>query len=347
MFAHAESSLTALSPQEVNSLERLSKHYDIPLEVSPKVHQLFEEFCHYLAEQYMRSPAQIEVRDKYYLLPLTMEALHTFLSENVLEEARHRAMQSYYQHPVHTVWRYFSRPNPWMAPDALYVNRDAQGAWSTFEDYKALIALVWRAASDDTISDWNGCTRDSRIAYLLECLVDIARAHNWDKTRIKTDIQGNPVKDSTGKTIREGYDDLEGDNPSCYSGAKRRLFQALSTHPFYSENAEGVIQTYLCEKTRIWMQQRLTKLSSCELEAYEVYLQKILQGNDVPRELFSALNVSDKTLEGWQASLVALMPEGKELVSSRVTLFFKKEKGRNDFLTHMGDCYLSHYSKRS
>ena len=59
----------------------------------------------------------------------------------------------------------------------------------------------------------------------------IGRAHNWDKKRNKKDEHGHDILDVHGKVVMEEYDDLGPDNPSCFSGVKRRLFQSVLGHP--------------------------------------------------------------------------------------------------------------------
>ena len=92
-----------------------------------------------------------------------------------------------------------------MSPSASYVevNTENNERWSTFEEYKPLIALLYLAASDKEIEATEGFTPEGRLDAFIKELALLGRAHNWDSTRI------NP---QTGE--EEEYDDLEGDKPS-------------------------------------------------------------------------------------------------------------------------------------
>ena len=79
----------------------------------------------------------------------------------------------------------------------------------------------------------DGFSFESRLSLFVEELALIGRAHNWDETRIVTDAAGQPILDEDDNPMREEYDDLEGDRPSCFSGVKRRLFQSVHGHPLF------------------------------------------------------------------------------------------------------------------
>ena len=156
-------------------------------------------------------------------LPLDYESFDAF-SLTLTGSERTQAYETYYRSVPHTVYRYLSRPNPWMATNAsyVYVDTDSQGnssRYSTFEEYIPLITLLYLAASDKRFNDTKGVSTQDRVELFFKALALIGRAHNWDRFRTKDD------------GTQEQYDDMEGDKPSCYSGVKRRLFQSLHQHP--------------------------------------------------------------------------------------------------------------------
>jgi hypothetical protein len=126
------------------------------------------------------------------------------------------------------------KPNPWMADNASYVYVNPQNhaeKWSTFEEYKPVITMLYLATIDNTTPAIDGYTMETRLEHFVEELAQIGRAHNWDETRIKYAPDGNILLDADNNPATEEYDDLEGDKPSCFSGVKRRLFQSVQGHP--------------------------------------------------------------------------------------------------------------------
>jgi hypothetical protein len=119
-----------------------------------------------------------------------------------------------------------------MHQQAAYVNVNpaTHEMWSTFEEYQPVICLYYLAAIDDKSPPIDGYTLETRLEGFIDELALIARAHNWDRTRVKTNEEGELVLDEDGTPIEEEYDDLEGDRPSCFSGVKRRLFQSVKGH---------------------------------------------------------------------------------------------------------------------
>lgn len=168
-----------------------------------------------------------------------------------------------------------------MHPNASFVNsNDANERWSTFEDYKPLISLLYLAVIDKEVATTKDETLETRMQHFINELALIGRSHNWDKTRI------NAV---TGKS--EEYDDLEGDRPSCFSGVKRRLFQSVRGHPLFElteEKIEAEIRQFAFEHFK----SLLTDSNKHEFKAIldEVYMDldehqvEKLQYFDIPNE---------------------------------------------------------------
>src|SRR5690606_19881502 len=140
---------------------------------------------------------------------------------------KEQALLAYRQHSIHTASRLFLIPNPWIAPDAIWVQTDAADKskkWANFERYQPLIALFWQAASDETQLNTLGNNVEERKQFFVSSHALINRAHNWDDGRPVFESDANTQKiDSAGNPITEEYDDLAGDKPSCHMGFKRRL----------------------------------------------------------------------------------------------------------------------------
>ncbi len=214
LAADRESSMTGLTEGEQARLKSVTDKYDTLLKslTVANVMVVLRETIH---DAYEAHPAVVRTGDGREIeLPLTYAEWET-LSASFNADTRDDALKAYYGHPVHTAFRYLEKPNHWMAPHAVHVQRNAQGdGWSTFEAYQPLISLLFLAASDKDTAPIDGYTLETRVEHFIEELAHIGRAHNWDK------------HDRTYE-----YDDLEGDKPSCYSGVKRRLFQSVQGHP--------------------------------------------------------------------------------------------------------------------
>lgn len=241
-----ESSMHALSTGEQKRLEAAISLYK-PLMREKGVENLFNDLKKQLVQRYEANPAQITVNGAKLSLPLSWQEFNKL---TLTSTQREEALKAYYQNADHTAWRYLSKPNSWMANDASYVlinpeNRNER--WSTFEEYKSLIVMLWCAAKDENTPAIDGHTLTGRLDHFIDELAHIGRAHNWDDIRPKMvakigsdkkplrDTEGEiiktPLLDSSGAVVTEEYDNLKGDKPSCYSGVKRRLFQSVVGHP--------------------------------------------------------------------------------------------------------------------
>ena len=207
--------ISCLTSGESNRLNKALAHYQ-PLIRDLSIENIFTALYEQLKDNYRTSPAKIKMDNGAILvLPLTWEE---FQQLPLTMSERKCALKAYYKHTNHTALRYLSKPNHWMAINASYVEVDSihqDYRWSTFEEYKPLIALFYLAASDENIPSIDGHTVESRVNNFIKELALIGRAHNWETK----DIRGNE------------HDDLQGDKPSCYSGVKRRLFQSVIGHP--------------------------------------------------------------------------------------------------------------------
>ncbi|WP_133130802.1 ankyrin repeat domain-containing protein [Legionella yabuuchiae] len=241
-----ESSMHALTTGEQQRLQAALERYE-PSVKEAGVPHMMQDLRQTLERRYETNPAKINRDNGSELcLPLNWK---DFLQLNLNSVEKERALTAYYQHKDHTALRYLSKPNHWMDERAgyVYISNDRSERWSTFEEYQPLIALLYVGAADKETSPIDGYTLDTRLEHFIRELAYIGRAHNWDKSRIKTDARGNPLLDAEGNPITEEYDDLQGDKPSCFSGVKRRLFQSVQGHPLFKMLTKEVLDGELRE----------------------------------------------------------------------------------------------------
>lgn len=206
-----ESSMREFTPEEKHCLERAMKHYQ-PVVDSTGVDKLLNQFRERIASDYRASPATFtSAKGKVVTLPLLYV---DFKRLNLSSNDKKSALEAYYKHIVHGAYRYLSKPNPWMHPNAGFVNRDINDrsrGWSTFDRYQPLLVMVYLAALDTKTPCVNGFTLETKFEHLMSELALINRAHNWDKYQDR--------------------DDMEADRPSCSVGTPRRIFQSVPGNP--------------------------------------------------------------------------------------------------------------------
>jgi len=243
-----ESSMTALSQGEQKRLARAIDHYK-PMIEATGVADIMTDLREILAARYEAHPATFVRRGQICELPLQWTE---FQALELNQEERSAALAAYAKHKDHTAWRYLSKPNPWMHPEAAYVNVNpaTHEMWSTFEEYQPVICLYYLAAIDDKSPPIDGYTLETRFEGFIDELALIARAHNWDHTRFRRNEDGELALDEDGNLITEEYDDLQGDRPSCYSGVLRRLFQSVRGHLLLIILTERIIDTELRDFVR-------------------------------------------------------------------------------------------------
>jgi hypothetical protein len=129
-----ESSMTALTEGEQKRLEAVTEKYK-PLLQSKTVPHVMAELRGCIRAQYEAHPAVVRAGDGREIeLPFSYTDWEA-LSPTLSADTREAALEAYYQNKAHTAFRYLERPNPFMSADADYVNRNAEGAWSTFDRY--------------------------------------------------------------------------------------------------------------------------------------------------------------------------------------------------------------------
>ena len=254
-IVYEESSMRALTEDEVKKLRQAAKKY------LPKTKQLggaaavIDSIKKQLITRYEENAAMFNPEDGSIIsLPLSADAFNQLA---LSPEMHARALISYYQHPLHSAYRYLSKPNSWIHPEAEHVYREPDGtAYSTYETHQELIALMYLAVTDEDIPVIHDISTEVRLNFFFNELAWIGRAHNWNETRI------NAVTDE-----EEYYDDLEADKPSCAGGIKRRLMQAsfLLGHPLFEMLNSSDIDVEVIKIVRAHFMSRITDANIVEL----------------------------------------------------------------------------------
>lgn len=195
----SENSMQSFTASQRSALDVLKKHYQ-------KKYQSLEinwEITVAQIKSYLESRYQAEPVDPNESLP-----------------------KAYYQHKIHSAWRYLSVPNPWMSEAAGHVGvLEEGGRHAIISDAdKEIISYLWLALNDEEVVLEEGCTLEQNRNIFAEVLAHLGRAHNWDKEREATNAAGD--------IVLEHYDDLEGDKPSCQWGVAQRLLEAPYNHPY-------------------------------------------------------------------------------------------------------------------
>ncbi|MDX1901759.1 MAG: hypothetical protein SFW66_07145 [Gammaproteobacteria bacterium] len=250
--SNRESAMLALSKEERLIFNRVVEQYKQKVKDLGGVNNVTVMLKNALRTRYENNPASIVNEGKEQIpLPYSYD---DFQNMSLSESEREAAYKAYYQHDIHTASRYFLKPNPWISPDALYVNHDPYDCrvmWADFENFLPEVVSLWLAAKDKSFEPLDGFTLETREIEFFKDVALIERAHNWDS---------KPIDPSS----QEECDDLQPDKPSCYGGMKRRLFHSLKGHALVAD----VAKVSLVEKSLKTMIYRYyhAKLSACGIE---------------------------------------------------------------------------------
>ncbi|MBA2649007.1 MAG: hypothetical protein H0U75_05290 [Legionella sp.] len=230
-----ESSMTALTTGEQSRLQAALTRYNPTLQKKGMVSEIMQNLRHLLQCRFEEKPAVIAIERDGVESSLRLPFLWINFEKLTLSpQERKAANTAYHQHKDHTAWRYLSKPNPWMHPKASHVN--GQGLrlrWAAFEEYQPLIALFFLAVIDKEVDPIDGFTLETRLEHFISEIALIGRAHNWVKTKV-VDEMNKPILDKEGRPLTIEADKVKkGDKPSCFSGAKRRLFQSVQGHTLF------------------------------------------------------------------------------------------------------------------
>ncbi len=316
--------MRALSEKEQDIFRHVKSHYKnlFNQKGSEAIRQSLRV---HLETEYAKHPAKGE---RGQVLPLYFAS--TFTANE---------LKSYYKHEVHTAWRYlFQKPNPWMSPNASYVNRSnhqRSGSAEIYPEDKENILYLWLAASDSKIERVGNVSFEEMKNFFVSSLALTGRAHNWD----------------------DDYDDMKGDKPSCIWGVRKRLAQSVIGNPITQNTTESTLTENIIMQvfreqvifdnqdvgsTEQTIYSNLQALNYDALEALEEAMEDkfiMFAGDDLTSdqlELLECLTMRPESIH----SVIRFAKEryGQHKVQDESRLTFQGVRFRNyrDLLLHMG-----------
>ena len=343
-----ESSMTGLTPEEEKLLAKIERAYKPAIlehqdGVEGVLNDLREDAKNAFLAQENLSKRQVTLREGQLTLdlPFEYEAFLELTQRHALsDEEIQKAKTVYYDNIYHTAWRYIAKPNPWMDQNAsyVYVNDARTERWSTFEEYRPFIAFLYLAAKDETRPPTEkDSTVQDRVTLFMRALALINRQHNWDERRVRYADKDKkiPKRDTKGAVLTEEFDDGKGDRPSCYSGVKRNLFQALIGHPLYKPLNAKLVTEFI--QTEIWAHyvELLKGRSREDLIAIKTDAENRILDGDAETPLLISLRWSGK--EAIQAKMEAILKEdGVPYYPLIDTVLLLGGKTENTFIGYYG-----------
>ncbi len=198
----------------------------------------------------LKYKAQFEAQGNDAILERLKHYLTTKYKENPVRtqgELNPDELNAYYQNQWHTAWRYlFCSPNKWIGQTHEYaIEVDGGGYKANINKAdRELLAYIWLDVENAQQEFVNGFDSNSAKEHVVRELAALGRAHNRDK----------------------GPDDMQGDNPSCVSGIRKRLMQflpgsAIFEHPLARQlDCDTIILKFAEEVAIASLQSHLGKL---------------------------------------------------------------------------------------
>ncbi|MFO1258962.1 MAG: ankyrin repeat domain-containing protein [Gammaproteobacteria bacterium] len=145
------------------------------------------------------------------------------------------ALTSYYRHPVHNAWRYLSNNNPWMSPQASFVDSSEDGLKRAIisSSDKELISYTWLALTDESVTLEQGFTLEGNKSIFAATIAELNRGHNCDERALYANDQDG-FENQTENIQTTRTDDLQADRPSCSYGVTKRVLQSQYGHPHFT-----------------------------------------------------------------------------------------------------------------
>ena len=321
----SESSMRALNGRDVEVAEGVFAHYRAKMDRLGGINAGFNAFNRDVENLYTENPAQVSISGIMRNLPLRKR---DFDNMDMSGSERADALRAYYTHPVHTTFRFLSRPNPWVSPYSPY--RDYN-----LTSYKADLAYYWMAVSDPDMPDSDGYNRESRMDIFIRQMALIGRAHNWDNTRPKVDSFGKQVYKNR-VLVQEEYDDLEPDKPSCFSGMKRRFFTSVQGHPLFSGLNAEVLKQELYQMIRDHFAHQLKDITEERRAEISAGLNAMVIELEAPTDVMIRLNISDRAQRTWREQMYQKYPKLRENLVMEAII-------TNTFKLNKGECHLSKF----
>lgn len=318
----SESSMRSLTDSQLQKLNMVFKRYEHNIHKVHKWVLVLGNFRNYIIKRYEAEPEEykgIKLPAKWHDFQ-KLKAEQKWSDDNVKE-----VMKKYYGNYLHSAYRYLTFPNFWLeSPRYINITTKSYSSksikYTYFLGYQELIACLWLAASDENEPGLDGFTVETRIDMFIRQISLINRAHNWDNG---------------------DRDDLKSDNPSCFSGTRKRLFQGLLGHSathvpndLTYEKFDDLINSFI----RNFYKDILNKSSIESLiglkEAVDNYFIMLEELPDL-----SAFNIPDAVLAYFKYTI--LKQFGNKLVGNKekIVNYVNKKTDR----TMYGDSYILKY----
>lgn len=317
LSTHAETSMEELSRDESQQLAAFKTTYLPKLKTAGGIEAVLTTLRKALADAYHEAPAIFEGAP----LPLNWQDWEKSSLFN-----NNKAVKAYYQHPIHTAWRYLQRPNPWYSKETPHAQElssppDPNNRTGLYNQYQELVALLWLGAQDTSVNliDPEGLKIDPQIQiedHFWMALHELNRAHNLKKRPI-LDKNGEPLRDpKTQKVLYKEIYDNKPDAASCRPGTKRRLFHSLPYHPLLKRviSADSIKQA-LHESVRSYYTEWLQSASfeTKRQIADELYTYLV----DLDEKPLEKYNIPTEKLEWFKEDLIAKWGERlRELITN-------------------------------
>lgn len=256
-----ETSMEELSSVQEDNIVKLTERYADLKNSMGGVGGVIEDLRQYLIAEYPKQAPEYHG----VLLPLTWNELQQ-LKRQWTDGQYQEVLKLYYTNPVHNLYRYLLRPNPWMSPNAKYVIRSPnQEAYADLDQHLGLMATMWLAASD-LIEAGSPQQQASMRADFVAIVSELNRSHNYDDK-----------------------DDMLGDAPSCQDGVRTRLYNSLTRHSLIKIDCEAVAIEELRKFYHNMYKSVLRELSD---EAFDNALEQANIGGEI--SAFKKMNLCAK-----------------------------------------------------
>lgn len=241
-----ENSMDSLTRVQQDLFTKIQAKYATELEHQGGVGEVMNKLSEHLKQLYLKSQIKYTLNDKDIDLPLKWDELHEILKD-LPEEQQQDILKLYYQNTVHTAYRYFLKPNPWITPDSIW----AEGVpnkprWANFEKYTKEIAFFWLAASDQNEAGAGKLSVVDRQLFFIGHLALINRGHNLDSDldrALSSSLSGAVSHTAVVSDVEK--DDLRGDNPACHMGVLSRVYSGLVDHSLLTVAPGEIIKIQL------------------------------------------------------------------------------------------------------
>lgn len=270
-----------------------------------------------------------EIVDKFGITPHPLQGEKCPLD---YEEGQHESrLVAYYRHSVHNAWRYLSDENPWMSPNANFINYSERRA-SIGDLGTELISCFWIAIKDETVSLEPGFSIEGNKNIFIETIACINRGHNIDERALFLKDRESFNKEPDIKTTTA--DDLKADKPSCLWGVENRLLQSQYGHPYINAPEAKPLNLDILLKRMIEQLIRtkeegaefdnlIDKLNHCK---NKIILDSIRQQIDEICHINQKTIVLTKEQEEQYESILSFPDEQIQTFMKKTMLWFGKER---------------------